>query len=143
MTERKTKGRPTAIDQEIGQRIRAHRVYLNLSQEKLAARTGVTFQQIQKYENGTNRVSASRLVSIAHALGVPVEYFYGRTAAPAMKIMADRYVLMLDEGIGAIETTVKALKDLPAVARDMRILRDDFDRQRRQGAENRDFLRDR
>jgi transcriptional regulator with XRE-family HTH domain len=59
------------------------RKMLGLSQEKLGERLGITFQQIQKYEKGTNRVGASRLQAMAHALDVPISYFFpDSTAAP-------------------------------------------------------------
>jgi transcriptional regulator with XRE-family HTH domain len=65
-----------AVDEHIGKRVKARRLAIDLSQEKLADLVGVTFQQIQKYENGVNRVAASRLWEMAKALGVPVQYFY-------------------------------------------------------------------
>jgi transcriptional regulator with XRE-family HTH domain len=62
------------FDQELGRRIRAHRLRLGYSQEKLGAMLGLTFQQVQKYEKGTNRVSSGRLVDIAKLLDVhPME----------------------------------------------------------------------
>lgn len=65
------------IDIKVGRNIRARRVYLSMSQETLAEKCQVTFQQIQKYENATNRVSASRLVMIAAALGVKASDLLG------------------------------------------------------------------
>jgi len=67
---------PNPIDIAVGQRIRAVRELRGLTQTDLAKATGVTFQQIQKYERGTNRVSASRLMLISHALGHPVSAFF-------------------------------------------------------------------
>jgi len=67
---------PDPIDQYVGSRIRARRVGLRMSQTKLGQTIDVTFQQVQKYENGTNRVSASNLYKIAKALGVDVSFFY-------------------------------------------------------------------
>ena len=62
------------FDQELGRRIRAHRLRLGYSQEKLGAMLGLTFQQVQKYEKGTNRVSSGRLIEIARLLDVhPME----------------------------------------------------------------------
>jgi transcriptional regulator with XRE-family HTH domain len=58
------------FDQELGRRIRAHRLRLGYSQEKLGAMLGLTFQQVQKYEKGTNRVSSGRLIEIAKLLDV-------------------------------------------------------------------------
>lgn len=65
-----------AVDAFIGARVRLRRLNLRMSQEDLSNRLGVTFQQIQKYEKGVNRVSASRLLQLAAALRVPVQYFF-------------------------------------------------------------------
>jgi transcriptional regulator with XRE-family HTH domain len=73
---RKTKGRPEEIDIEVGQNIRAARNAIRMSQERLAASVGLTFQQIQKYERGLNRVAPSRLCKIADALECPVISFF-------------------------------------------------------------------
>jgi transcriptional regulator with XRE-family HTH domain len=67
---------PHPIDIHVGARIRHRRAVLGLNQTELALRVGVTFQSIQKYERGTNRVSASRLQEIAEVLGVPVSHFF-------------------------------------------------------------------
>lgn len=64
------------IDIAIGNRLRLRRLTLGMSQQSLARKLGVTFQQIQKYERGTNRLFASRLFHLAQALGVPVSYFF-------------------------------------------------------------------
>ncbi len=66
----------TEIDKQVGARIRARRMALQISQGSLAEAVGVTFQQVQKYENGANRVSTSRLAQIAEALKVPVAYLF-------------------------------------------------------------------
>lgn len=72
---------PTHIDAHVGTRIRIRRGELNMSQGHLGEQLGVTFQQIQKYERGTNRVGASRLYEIAQVLKVPLTYFYGGLSA--------------------------------------------------------------
>jgi transcriptional regulator with XRE-family HTH domain len=71
------KRRATAEDVEIGRKIRALRLERGLSQSGLAAGIGLTFQQVQKYEKGANRVSAGRLQRIADLLHVPVMFFFG------------------------------------------------------------------
>lgn len=71
------------VDAYVGTRLRVRRVMLGMSQGKLGQLLGVTFQQIQKYEKGSNRISASRLRQAAHALEVPVEYFYEGAPSPA------------------------------------------------------------
>ncbi|NJM55403.1 MAG: helix-turn-helix transcriptional regulator [Verrucomicrobiae bacterium] len=68
--------RANLIDTHVGQRLRLRRMLLGMSQEKLGEQLGLTFQQVQKYEKGVNRVGASRLFDLAHVLGVPVQYFY-------------------------------------------------------------------
>lgn len=73
MTENKKK--PNPIDIHVGSRIRLRRTMLGMSQEKLGESLGITFQQIQKYEKGTNRVGASRLQNISAILNVPVSFF--------------------------------------------------------------------
>ncbi len=69
--------KPDLIDQGVGERIRARRRQLHISQTKLGDAIGVSFQQIQKYEKGANRISASKLNQIARVLGVAPGYFYG------------------------------------------------------------------
>jgi transcriptional regulator with XRE-family HTH domain len=70
------KKKPNPIDVHVGSRIRLRRNMLGMSQEKLGENLGITFQQIQKYEKGTNRVGASRLQAIATILSVPVSFFF-------------------------------------------------------------------
>ena len=67
---------PNPVDRHVGSRIRLRRQLLNLSQEKLGEELGVTFQQVQKYERGANRVGAGRLWMLAKVLDVPVSFFY-------------------------------------------------------------------
>lgn len=67
---------PTDIDKLVSERILARRNELDMSQPELAERVGVTFQQVQKYENGKNRISAGRLYEVAKALGVTIPFFY-------------------------------------------------------------------
>jgi transcriptional regulator with XRE-family HTH domain len=68
--------KPNPIDIHVGGRVRLRRNMIGMSQERLGEILGITFQQIQKYEKGTNRVGASRLQAIASALGVPISYFF-------------------------------------------------------------------
>ena len=65
-----------AVDRRLGQRVRARRLEISMSQERLAELLGVTFQQVQKYEKGVNRIAASRLFAISAALDMPVARFY-------------------------------------------------------------------
>ncbi|MCB9991778.1 MAG: helix-turn-helix domain-containing protein [Rhodospirillales bacterium] len=70
------KGAPNPVDIHVGERLRARRTLEGLSQEKLAESVGITFQQVQKYERGTNRISASRLWQFSKILGVSIAYFF-------------------------------------------------------------------
>ncbi len=71
------------VDLHVGQRLRQRRSLLGMTQQKLAVAVGIKFQQIQKYESGANRVSASRLFALAQALDVPVSYFFEGAAVAA------------------------------------------------------------
>ena len=70
------KGGPNPIDKHVGRRVRMRRKMLAMSQTQLADALGLTFQQVQKYENGTNRMGASRLQQMSDTLQVPVEFFF-------------------------------------------------------------------
>ena len=67
---------PNPIDKHVGSRVRMRRMMLAMSQEKLGDALGLTFQQVQKYEKGTNRIGASRLQQISQILQVPVSFFF-------------------------------------------------------------------
>lgn len=68
--------RPNPVDVHVGNRVRLQRMLIGISQEKLGERLGLTFQQVQKYEKGINRIGASRLFELSRVLGVPVQFFY-------------------------------------------------------------------
>jgi len=78
---------PNPIDKYVGSRVRMRRMMLGMSQEKLGNALGLTFQQVQKYEKGTNRIGASRLQQISNILQVPVSFFFD--GAPDMASRAD------------------------------------------------------
>lgn len=73
--------KPNPIDAHVGTRVRLRRMLLGMSQEKLGEHLGLTFQQVQKYEKGVNRIGASRLFDLARVLGVPVQFFYDEAPA--------------------------------------------------------------
>jgi transcriptional regulator with XRE-family HTH domain len=87
-------GVPHPTDVHVGKRIRVRRLVLGMNQETLAKALGLTFQQIQKYEGGANRVSASRLSAMADALGVLISYFFedmeDASASPEQRTMRER-----------------------------------------------------
>jgi transcriptional regulator with XRE-family HTH domain len=85
--------RANPIDVHVGSRVRLRRMLLGMSQEKLGEHLGLTFQQIQKYEKGINRIGASRLFDLANVLSVPVQFFYEElpvTSTDGARGFADR-----------------------------------------------------
>ncbi len=76
---------PNPIDVHVGSRVRLRRMLIGMSQEKLGEQLGLTFQQVQKYEKGTNRIGASRLFQIAQILSVPVQFFYEDMGQPTAR----------------------------------------------------------
>lgn len=81
-----------AIDRKIGQRVRTRRLEIGMSQERLAELLGVTFQQVQKYEKGVNRIAVSRLWDIASALEMPVGKFFEGVGARGVAESRQEYV---------------------------------------------------
>lgn len=90
MPDNKKKGRADEVDAHVGARLRIRRNLLGISQEVLADKLGITFQQLQKYEKGVNRVGAGRLYRLSKLLNVPISYFFdqiGGTASETPKVM--------------------------------------------------------
>ena len=115
------------VDVHVGKRVRHRRWMVGMTQQQLAERVGIKFQQIQKYETGANRISASRLWDISAALGVPVAFFFEglneSAAADAVAlpgdILADKEALELVRSYYAIpETQRRRLFDLARVLSD-------------------------
>jgi transcriptional regulator with XRE-family HTH domain len=79
------KKRADAIDKQVGVRVRMRRLMLGMPQQKLAAGLGISFQQVQKYEKGSNRIGASRLRRLAEILRVPVSFFFDDLPVPGRK----------------------------------------------------------
>jgi transcriptional regulator with XRE-family HTH domain len=75
-----SKGFPNPVDVHVGNRIRLRRTLLGLSQEALAQQMGISFQQVQKYERGTNRATGSRLFDLSRVLDVPIAFFFDQMA---------------------------------------------------------------
>jgi transcriptional regulator with XRE-family HTH domain len=80
---------PNPTDKHVGSRVRMRRMMLGMSQEKLGDALGLTFQQVQKYEKGTNRIGASRLQQIAHILQVQVSFFFEGAPAAITSLKSD------------------------------------------------------
>jgi transcriptional regulator with XRE-family HTH domain len=79
------KKQPSSIDAHVGSRVRLRRMLIGMSQEKLGELLGLTFQQVQKYEKGANRIGASRLYDISQILNVPVQYFFEELPQPSLE----------------------------------------------------------
>jgi transcriptional regulator with XRE-family HTH domain len=111
---------PNPTDKHVGARVRMRRMMLGMSQEKLGDALGLTFQQVQKYEKGANRIGASRLQQISHILQVPVSFFFegapnlpghqtdGMGEAPSPAYVAD--FLATSDGL-ALTKAFMAIKD--------------------------------
>jgi transcriptional regulator with XRE-family HTH domain len=84
-----------SVDSHVGSRVRLRRLELGLSQEKLAEQLGITFQQVQKYERGTNRIGASRLHQIALVLQAPITYFFEGASESALPRAGEQSPLAL------------------------------------------------
>ncbi|MBK3733205.1 transcriptional regulator with XRE-family HTH domain [Azospirillum brasilense] len=82
-------GKPNPIDVHVGSRVRLRRTLLGMSQEKLGEAIGLTFQQVQKYERGANRIGASRLFDLSRVLDVPVSFFFDDMPAEAAAAPVD------------------------------------------------------
>ena len=104
-------GNPNPVDVYVGKRIRLRRTILKYSQQQLAMRLGLTFQQIQKYEKGSNRVGASRLWDISRVLRVPMDFFFedmdSATAEQSPMMLGD----LSDEEKAALKQSGAKLKD--------------------------------
>lgn len=94
-----------AIDKKLGQRVRTRRLEIGMSQEKLAELLGVTFQQVQKYEKGVNRIAASRLHDIAASLDVPIAKFFEGLGGRASAGVAETSRDYIDDALAAPEGT--------------------------------------
>jgi len=99
---RTPQGNPNPVDVHVGGRIRLRRTLLGMSQERLGDALGLTFQQVQKYERGTNRVGASRLWDLSRVLDVPVSFFY-EDMSDGVADKSPRLIAGLDEEPEAIE----------------------------------------
>ncbi len=113
--------RTTPVDRRIGARVRLRRQSLGMSQTELSRKIGVTFQQLQKYETGANRIGASRLASIADALGVPITFFFEELKAAGEPAGENDAVMIALRDRMTVEL-VKAFAALPSPILRRRIL---------------------
>ncbi len=95
-------GAPNPVDVHVGQRVRLRRTLLGMSQEKLGEALGLTFQQVQKYERGANRIGSSRLFDLSRVLDVPVSFFFDDMSEEVAE-MSPRLIGGVDEEPAAFE----------------------------------------
>ena len=104
----KDQRRVTSADAVIGQRLRARRLEMHMSQNELADALGVSFQQVQKYEKGVNRVGASRLQTIANALQTDINYFMGDMGGKKLVVPSKLSAFMATkDGVDLIEAAMR------------------------------------
>ena len=111
------RSKPDPVDVHVGGRVRQRRILLGLSQDAVGARLGVSFQQIQKYEQGTNRIGASRLHRLSKILGVSVTYFFEDMSMEAAAASKHRATVIADDAIPTpreVRMLVRAYSRLPA-----------------------------
>ncbi|MGE5547889.1 MAG: helix-turn-helix domain-containing protein [Solirubrobacterales bacterium] len=109
-------GRPNPIDEHVGARVRLRRTLMGMSQEKLGELLGLTFQQVQKYERGANRIGASRLFDLSRVLDVPVSYFFEdmsegiESASPRHMVRATEDPPVFDDNLMAQRETLELVR---------------------------------
>ena len=108
---RSRSGKPNPVDVHVGSRVRLRRTLLGLSQEKLADAIGLTFQQVQKYERGANRIGASRLYELSRVLDVPVTFFFEDMAPDLASRHAMHTAGMAEATQAAYETDALARRE--------------------------------
>lgn len=107
------------VDRHVGQRLRQRRLLLGMTQEQLADKVGVSFQMIQKYEKGSCRVGASRLMQIAGALKVTPSFFFDEAPAAEVRKVAEDHVTM-DADVMNKKETIDLLKAYYSLSDDVR-----------------------
>ncbi len=103
LAKQKTKGLPSEFDVRIGALVKQYRNRAGFSQEKLADALGITFQQIQKYENGVNRIAAGRLFEMSNILNMPVQSFFAGLGAAGLSDNLQESLVDHDTDNGLIE----------------------------------------
>ncbi len=102
--------RPNPVDLHVGGRVRIRRKLLGVSQDQLAGALGLTFQQVQKYERGSNRISASKLYQIATTLQVPMSFFFEGLADPMDNGERDPVASKVERGVQTFLATPEGLE---------------------------------
>ena len=106
---------PHVVDEHVGRRLRIRRKQSGLSQQSLASAIGLTFQQVQKYERGGNRISASRLYEIAEFLDVPVGYFFEGAGRPKVVREGENQPPINSDRLLAIDGGMDLARDFPRI----------------------------
>lgn len=110
-TPKKPLVRPRPVDSHVGARVRLRRTMLGMSQEKLGHAIGLTFQQVQKYERGTNRIGSSRLYELSKVLDVPVSFFFDDMPAEIEATVGVHKPMSLDENRPEYEADTLAKRE--------------------------------
>lgn len=121
---------PNPIDVYVGARVRMRRLVIGMTQEILADRLGITFQQVQKYEKGTNRISASRLQTIANIVKVPVSFFFDNALSyDAYPLVSVQDFLLAKDGVtlNRAFVRIKSAKVRKAIVELTKALADEFE----------------
>jgi transcriptional regulator with XRE-family HTH domain len=100
-----------SVDLHVGQRVRQRRWMMNMTQTQLGDRVGIKFQQIQKYETGANRISASRMWDIANVLGVPVGFFFEGMGSRTADTGTTQGDISIDKEAGTLVRTYYAIPE--------------------------------
>ncbi|MBI1209212.1 MAG: helix-turn-helix domain-containing protein [Azospirillum sp.] len=104
-------GKPNPIDVHVGTRVRLRRTLLGMSQEKLGEALGLTFQQVQKYERGANRIGASRLFDLGRVLDVPVSFFFDDMPDDAIPLPIHDAAATVEDRMASSEPDMTANQD--------------------------------
>ncbi len=123
-------GRPRPVDVHVGSRVRLRRTMLGLSQEKLGVAIGLTFQQVQKYERGTNRIGSSRLFELSKVLDVPVSFFFDDMPRDIETSPGDRTAEAPKSGEAVTETDVLTKRETLELVRAYYRIKDETARKR-------------
>ena len=121
MPDTPKKGGPKPFDKEVGRRLRSLRKEHGLSQQSLAGLLGVSFQQLQKYETGVNRMPSGHLLTASRIFDVQVAHFFeGQKGTPPARHVLDRHILRLDESIVAVQSAMATLRPVAVDLKTMR-----------------------
>ena len=116
VAEKKRPKSPRWVDAYVGSRVRHRRKTLGLSQEKLGETLGITFQQVQTYEKGINRIGANRLLGIAECLNVPISYFFPGSKADPLSLDRSAEPICAKAQLGVTPEAIELLQSFAEIA---------------------------